>query len=262
MFCSSSAAGEMVKGDFAVHLRRSVSVKPLSSQTRMAMHLVRFGSGKRIGKFAFSPQFQRKELRALNYWINRLEPSLLRILPPLKMASVDRLTALGPELFINHIPQAGRKHFPGKIHAASFIPQRYIVFHHDLFQRRIELGRIAYHELCHFLWLRLGNSRREIFAELLKKEFDEKVKGELGYSSEWRKFELQTAIADRANVLPRAWRDYVCESFCDTGSFVLLDDERRQRHSEFTLRKAARERRCRLWKNLVSELSERQSAKT
>ena len=251
----------MVKGDFAVHLRRIISARSLSSQTRLAMQLVRFGSGKQVGKFAFSPKFKRKELRTLNYWISRLDSSLLRILPPLKMASVDRLTAIGPELFINHIPKAGRKHSPGKIHAASFIPQRYIVFNSELFQSRIELGRIAYHELCHFLWLRLGNTRREKFSNHLKKEFDEKVRGELGFSSEWRKLKIQAAKADRSKVPQRTWHDYVCESFCDTGSFVLLDDERRPRHSEFTLRKTARERRCQLWKNLVLEIRE-QSYKT
>ena len=130
---------------------------------------------------------------------------------------------------------------------------RYVVLDAALFHRRVELGRILYHELCHFLWPRLGNPSREKFAALLVREFRQGIAGELGYSAEWRKAKLTAGVKGkrRKEFLGRSWREYVCESFCDTGSFVLLDRERRRNHSEYTLSGMARDRRCWQWSQLV-----------
>ena len=117
-----------------------------------------------------------------------------------------------------------------------------MVLHRRLFRRRVELGRILYHELCHFLWPRLGNPLRRGYEELVRAEFSKGVRGELGYSSEWRKEKLR-AEGGRVPRQTRLWREYVCESFCDTASYALLGSERRAGHSEYTLSRAARERR-------------------
>jgi hypothetical protein len=49
----------------------------------------------------------------------------------------------------------------------------------------------------------------------LEAEFAGRVRGEAGWSAEWRKRKLiQDDIARRS----RFWREYCCESFCDTAA--------------------------------------------
>jgi hypothetical protein len=83
-------------------------------------------------------------------------------------------------------------------HAATFIPQRVLL-----------------HELFHFVWVRLGNPRRLAWEAHLQQEFAQRTRGEAGWSAEWRKRALTPA--DRA-ARTRRWREYCCESFCDTAS--------------------------------------------
>ena len=101
--------------------------------------------------------------------------------------------------------------------------------------RGAELRRIVVHELFHFVWLRLGNPKRREWETLLRLET---ARGELGWSAEWRKLEL--APKDRAR-RTRRWREYACESFCDTAAWVYAG---LKRHSEFTLSSRARARRA------------------
>ena len=103
------------------------------------------------------------------------------------------------------------------VHAATFLREGRMILDRELLRRPRELRRIFVHELCHFVWWKLGNPRRFRLEALLAQEFKSHARGELGWSSEWRK-QLLTArdIAKRT----RAWREYCCESFCDTGSFV------------------------------------------
>ena len=123
------------------------------------------------------------------------------------------------------------------VHAATFIRQRRIVLDAALRRRGRELERILIHELFHFTWLRIGNAPRWSYEELLVEEANRRARGELGWSAEWRKREL--ARADRIR-RTRRWREYVCESFCDTAAWL---HGRIKRHEEFTLASTHRVRR-------------------
>ena len=214
-----------------------------------------------------SPRFTGPQRKQLEFWIRRMPPLFRSRLPRLKLAVADRLSLAGTSVFINEYPVSGNLRSENtasssQTHAASFIPERYVVLDAALFRRRVELGRILYHELCHFVWPRLGNPSREKFAALLTREFHQGIAGELGYSAEWRKTNLTAGVKGkrRKDFLSRQWREYVCESFCDTGAFVLLDRERRRSHSEYTLSGMARDRRCSQWSQLVLGGSEESSA--
>ena len=123
-----------------------------------------------------------------------------------------------------------------EIHAASFLRQRQIVFDTQLKQDPQELSRIYAHELAHFAWVRLGNARRRSWEALLD---GEGMGGELGWSAEWRKQALSAADRRRRT---RRWREYVCESFCDTAAWLFSDA---RRSGEFTLPVRARRARRR-----------------
>jgi hypothetical protein len=102
-------------------------------------------------------------------------------------------------------------------HAATFIRQRLIVLDRELKRDASEHARVLSHERFHFRWVRLGNPRRLLWEAHLKGEFAKEARGEAGWSAEWRKRELTAAdVAKRT----RRWREYCCESFCDTGAWV------------------------------------------
>jgi len=94
---------------------------------------------------------------------------------------------------------------------------------------RSEFPRIFVHELFHFVWLRAGNPARSSFEELVKRELAAGAAGELGWSSEWRKQALAPGDIRRRT---RRWREYCCESFCDTAAWLYSGVAR---HEEFTL---------------------------
>jgi hypothetical protein len=129
---------------------------------------------------------------------------------------------------------------PGEaVHAASFVRKRMMIIEKDLLGNRSELKRILLHELAHFAWVRLGNSRRREWGSHLETEFRAKVPGECGWSAERRKQKLELPDAvHRA----RAWREYCCESFCDTAAWVWSGSPAR-RCSEVTLGSRVLERR-------------------
>ena len=124
----------------------------------------------------------------------------------------------------------------GPVHAGSFLRERRIVFDCT----RAEFPRIFAHEVAHFVWLRLGNGRRRSFEELLGAEVGRRTRGELGWSAEWRKDAL---TATDASARTRRWREYCCESFCDTAAWLFSGV---RRHREFTLGDARRRER-RAW---------------
>lgn len=216
-----------------------------------ALASVQFAAGRRVGGLELSPRMSQDEQRALAFWLLRLPGSFTDRLPPLKLAVADELRLARGRVLINDLPElppgsSRPSHDP--LHAASFIPQRYVVLHRRLFRRRVELGRILYHELCHFVWPRLGNPLRKSYEAVVRAEIGKGTRGELGYSSEWRKEKLlqESRSGERPLSRPaRLWREYVCESFCDTASYVLLGSERRSGHSEYTLNRTAKERRRR-----------------
>lgn len=125
------------------------------------------------------------------------------------------------------------------VYAASFIRKRKIVLDQELKQRRGELSRIVVHELFHFVWVRLGNPVRRSYLTLLKREWSERARGELGWSAELRKARLKRPAA--AKVRAHQWRDYACESFCDTAAWLYSG---LRRHPEFKLAERRRKRRA------------------
>ena len=118
----------------------------------------------------------------------------------------------------------------GQVHAGSFLRQRRIAFDCT----RTEFPRIFVHELFHFVWLRLGNALRRSYEALVRAE---RSQGELGWSAEWRREALAARdISQRS----RRWREYCCESFCDTAAWLYCG---LPRHPEFTLGSRFRARR-------------------
>jgi hypothetical protein len=117
----------------------------------------------------------------------------------------------------------------GPIHAGSLLRERRILLEISLAREPADFARIFVHELFHFAWLRLGNPRRRSYERLLVGEITGGARGELGWSAEWRKDALQSS--DRRQ-RTRRWREYTCESFCDTAAWLFSGV---RRHPEFTL---------------------------
>jgi hypothetical protein len=115
------------------------------------------------------------------------------------------------------------------IHAASDLRRRTIVLDAGLPEHPSELRRILVHELFHFGWASLGTPRRKSWEQLIEDEWARGARGELGWSSEYRKKALRKIAAERN---PRCWRDYLCESFCDTAAWLYAG---LGSHAEFTL---------------------------
>jgi hypothetical protein len=126
-----------------------------------------------------------------------------------------------------------------EIHAGAFLRERRIAFDAELGADRRELARIFVHELFHFVWLRLGNARRWSWEDVLQGELEAHARGELGWSAEWRK---QALAPEDCRNRSRRWREYACESFCDTAAWMFSGV---RAHAEFTLGRRFRERRRR-----------------
>jgi hypothetical protein len=122
------------------------------------------------------------------------------------------------------------------VHAATFIRRREIILDDELRGKPKELARILTHELFHFAWVRLSNQARVSYERILLEERQRHARGELGWSAEWRK----AALPQKPPTRSPNWRDYVCESFCDTAAWLYGGI---RRHEEFTL--AARHSRRR-----------------
>lgn len=127
----------------------------------------------------------------------------------------------------------------GVIHAGTLVRERRILFERALARDAGELARIFVHELFHFAWLRLGNPLRRSYEDLVAGEIRRRAAGELGWSAEWRKQALSPA--DRTG-RSRRWREYVCESYCDSAAWLFSGVGR---HPEFTLAPSFRNRRRR-----------------
>ncbi len=113
----------------------------------------------------------------------------------------------------------------GPVHAGSFLRERVIVFDCS----RAEFPRVFVHEVFHFAWLRRGNGARRSWEDLVRGELRAGARGELGWSAEWRKLALS---ADDIESRRRRWREYCCESFCDTAAWLYSGV---LSHDEFTL---------------------------
>ena len=148
------------------------------------------------------------------------------------MAALPPLT--GRPIRIQKGPGLRDRH--GEVHAGSFLRERRIVFN----CRARDFPRIFVHEVFHFVWMRLGNRWRRSWETLLKEELEERARGELGWSAEWRKAELTGKDRLRRT---RRWREYCCESFCDTAAWLYAGTGSNE---EFTLPRRWREGRG-LW---------------
>ncbi len=124
----------------------------------------------------------------------------------------------------------------GPVHAGTFLRGRCMRFDCT----RAEFPRIFVHELFHFVWLRAGNPVRRAFEDLVVEEMRAGARGELGWSAEWRK----EALSGRdVRIRSRRWREYCCESFCDTAAWLYSGTGL---HEEFRLGRLFRQRR-RVW---------------
>ena len=123
------------------------------------------------------------------------------------------------------------------IHGTSFLRERRIVLDTELVNDWQELSRILVHELFHFVWVRLGNPRRHSYQQLLHQEITGNARGELGWSSQWRKDSLKR---EDPLLRSRKWREYTAESFCDTAAYFYSNCGL---HEEYTLSKRYRLKR-------------------
>jgi len=130
---------------------------------------------------------------------------------------------VGQPIRIHQHPGLRDRH--GPVHAGAFLRERRIAF--DC--RAREFARIFTHEVFHFVWLRLGNARRRSYEALVRREIAVGARGELGWPSEYRKRDLRDGDAGRRS---RRWREYCCESFCDSAAWLYSGV---RRHEEFTL---------------------------
>jgi hypothetical protein len=152
------------------------------------------------------PGRDRLRLGALN--------EVVRTLPPLDGSP------LGVEIRSRIQVERGRLILHGNgghaVHGAANIRGRKILLEAALLDDPPNLKRIFLHELCHFVWVRLSNGKRLEFEEVLRREFDSGARGELGWSAEMRKHQISAADVEKRS---RRWREYACESFCDTAAW-------------------------------------------
>ncbi len=128
------------------------------------------------------------------------------------------------------------------VHAGSHIRTRKMAFDRALLDHPRELARIFIHELFHFAWIHLSNEERRAWEALLSSE---RGRGELGWSAELRKTDLSPSDGPNRS---RRWREYACESFCDTAAWLFAGAAR---HEEFTLAARWRERRKRWFSRVL-----------
>jgi hypothetical protein len=158
---------------------------------------------------------------------NRSVERIRKHLPPLEGRAV-RIRFL-PALTIRGGKLYSRRSCGQPVYAGTYIRKREIILDCELRTRPSELARILTHELFHFAWVRLGNPARRSYETLLRQEFKRHARGELGWSAESRKTVLAHIPRPTS---PLLWREYICESFCDTAAWLYSGV---RRHSEFTL---------------------------
>ena len=221
----------------------------------------------RLGGFRLSPRLTRREQQLLAAWIAALDPRVRVRLPRLEVLPASSILRYGTKILLD-AEAAHRGTLPPQLRngdrstqAVSYVREKVIVLRQRLFRQRWLGQRLFYHELCHFLWPRLGVRARKRFVRHLECERARGLRGELGYSAQYRKARLLRNTGAGAKHLFRtifqgqAWREYACESFCDTGAYALAraaGSRPALRSVEFTL--GARRRPARLaawWRTLV-----------
>ena len=103
------------------------------------------------------------------------------------------------------------------VHAATFLRERRIVLEDVLLKDSGRMQSILIHELFHFVWWGLGHSSRHSYTLLIRQEIDKGARGELGESSAVAKARLRSSDSELSTA---RWKNYVCESFCDTAAWI------------------------------------------
>jgi hypothetical protein len=172
---------------------------------------------------------------------NRSVERIRKRLPPLKGRAL-RIRFM-PALTVGSGKLYSQRSYGQPVYAGSYIRKREIVLDRELKSLPNELARILTHELFHFAWARLGNPARRSYENLVRREFKNHARGELGWSAESRKSTLIHLPPPTSHNLVR-WREYICESFCDTAAWLYSGV---RRHDEFTLGARYRTRRAELF---------------
>ncbi|MGA7414693.1 MAG: hypothetical protein WBW33_29760 [Bryobacteraceae bacterium] len=159
--------------------------------------------------------------RPFGDWLRDIEQTLPLRGDPVLIDVQPELTASRGKLLSGEIKRGYA------VHAASFIRKRAIVLECELLKRKRLLGAILVHELFHFVWVRCGNECRRNYCGLLREEILRKARGELGESAETWKNAWRQADGGQLAINDHRWREYVCESFCDTAAWYLSDERQR-----------------------------------
>jgi hypothetical protein len=133
-----------------------------------------------------------------------------------------------------------RSNLRADFHAASFLHRRLILLDQALLRDKGECERILAHEIFHFVWWKAPALRKE-YGSLVRREFAAATPGEMGWSADWRKQALRPGDVPNNS---RRFREYLCESFCDSSACLLLGISR---HEEITLPASARKIRRRFF---------------
>jgi hypothetical protein len=159
----------------------------------------------------------------------------------IEVAYLPKLTAWRGQLL-------SKSHKGDAVYAGCFIRKRRMVLDQSMLRTPRVLERIFVHEVFHFVWSKLDRETRASFEKLVRREMRLGATGELGWSAESMK--LRLAPSDRRE-RTRRWKDYVCESFCDTAGWFFGTAKR---YAEMTLDPVARAAR-REWvrQNLVGK---------
>lgn len=274
----------------------NVSRSDLTRWARRSLARLRNGRGRHYGRFRVSRQLTAREQRLLRGWIDALDAHFRARLPRVKVVPAQSILRYGTKILLDAdsvrkgvLPADGDR----STQAVSYVRQRVLVLHRRLFRQRWLGQRLFYHELGHFLWPRLGTRARRRFITHLRRELTAGVRGELGYTAQFRKARL-IAKRDSGNVKrqagavalhgsrtcpersgsnpahhperksrgrrvtvheSQAWREYVCESFCDTGAYALAQAAGTGRHLrsvEFTLTPRHRAARVAAWQRALA----------
>jgi hypothetical protein len=123
------------------------------------------------------------------------------------------------------------------VYAGCLLRKRKITLDDSLLRTPGVWERIFAHEVAHFIWSRMHPELRQSYEQMIREELRKGAPGELGWSSE--SIKLRLIRADLLKCSSR-WRNYLCESFCDTTGWMF---SRARRYAELTLPAAFRERR-------------------
>jgi hypothetical protein len=145
----------------------------------------------------------------------------IRFGSPIAVSFLPDLTVSGSELL-----SAGERGKP--VHAASFIRERKIILETRLLQKPRLLRLILVHELGHFVWARLGTRLRTEFEALIAAECAARARGEMGESAGVAKGCISSEDIEART---KRWREYVCESFCDTIALLYSGVSRSRFHT-------------------------------